>query len=425
VPSIRPILCCCLLALFALPAAAQQNWLDTTIEISVLIDAGDYDAAAALGTALIVSAASEFGDESQQLAESHMVVAEAHMANRDFIAAEDSLILAIQIYERIEGPLSTALISTYSDLGDAYFAGEEYELAGRAYTEARGISRRNYGLENIIQAPLVYKEANVVEALGNVQEASELQVEAVQIIQRYYGADSANSLVALYGLANWLSAHEYYLPAGQQFSAAANLLRYGLDGDDLEVISLLMLSAANYRLGARSFVTSGSDIPRRPSELLSALSIALDLEDEQLLLQAEIWRDIGDWYVALVDRPQILGAYQRAIELLDEIENGDQIFEEWFGVTVPVYQPSLRGREISTDEDAPRGWVDLEFVVTEHGTTDKIDVIASSPEGLMDRDARRQVDNSRFRPLIEDGQIVPVVRTFRVEYRYDPSFVEE
>jgi hypothetical protein len=43
----------------------------------------------------------------------------------------------------------------------------------------------------------------------------------------------------------------------------------------------------------------------------------------------------------------------------------------------------------------------------------------------VDREARRHINNSRFRPIIENGQFVPAVRTFTLEYRYDEREVED
>ena len=425
----RSVPAICLLACPGLPALAQ-DWLETTIEISELTEAGDLDAAMALSTRLLDSAEQEFGPDSEQLAESHMIVAELQMADQDYLAAEDNMILAIQLYERVEGPLSTILVVPYSDLGDAYLASEEYALAMRAYEEARGISRRNFGLSTVTQVPLVYRMANANQELGDMEEAVELRVEAVQLIQRNYGVSSEQSFAAVYELAGWLSEHEYLMAAADQYRSASNLLRVGLEGDDLEVIHLLRLAADHYRRAARGFSNGSSGFgsqggSRPPSELLTAQSIARNLGSEYLLLQAELWRDIGDWYVAFGDRFRIAEAYLRGIAMLDEIENGDEIYAQWFNETAQVYASSLRARELSDEEDALTGRVELQFEVSEWGTANNVKVISSDPDGLLEREARRHIDLSRFRPNIVDGQLVPAVRTYTLEYRYAPEFAED
>src|SRR5690606_5907832 len=67
---------------------------------------------------------------------------------------------------------------------------------------------------------------------------------------------------------------------------------------------------------------------------LNALRSALELLDEQAvedpLARAEVLRDLGDWDVAFSNVEADLQPYRDAWTLLGEVENGDELRQEWF-----------------------------------------------------------------------------------------------
>jgi protein TonB len=53
------------------------------------------------------------------------------------------------------------------------------------------------------------------------------------------------------------------------------------------------------------------------------------------------------------------------------------------------------------------GWVEVEFTVTERGTTRDIEVVGAEPIGVFDATAVAAVTDWSFRPRIVHGQPVP------------------
>jgi protein TonB len=63
------------------------------------------------------------------------------------------------------------------------------------------------------------------------------------------------------------------------------------------------------------------------------------------------------------------------------------------------------------------GWVRVSFLVTDQGDVEDIVVLASEPEGIFERAARRAVARWKFKPRIVDGQPVAARAEQVVEFR--------
>ena len=401
-------------------SSEAQSWLETRAEIERLIDDGKPAAALELAPELLRLGSEEFGDLSEQLAESHLLAAGVQMANSDYTAAEASVLAAIDIHMNNHGPLSTRLIGPYITLGDAFYAGDAPELALGAYNEARAIGRRTYGLRNAGQIPILYRMADSTEALGDVDGAIELLFEAIDLVQQSFGPGSQELIEAVYGLAAWLIERDFHTAAGNQYRAAA----FTFSLPPLETVRILRLAAEQFRLAAGDLIDRNG--PRAPTELLSALRIVEGLPSEPglELLRAQILLDIADWHVVFDNKFEIEQAYARVWDAVSRLENGDEIRQTWFSATVPLYLGSFRSRVLSSADDALPGRVEMRFLVDTNGTADDIEVIAADPPGLVDSAARRRVNLSRFRPGIEGGVLVPMIRVISFDFGYDPRFAD-
>ena len=397
----------------AVDASLAQSWLDTRADVDRFAAAGEYSSALELGPDLLGQVSEEFGVLSSELAETHLLLGDLKMAARDFAGAEDSILAAIDIYETNQGALSPVLIGPLVSLGNALGAGGAHRLALASYEQARGISRRVFGLFNERQVEILGQLAASTEALGDIEAAYQLRLEAIDLVRRAHGPASREAFVAVDSLAEWLSLAEYYREAGDQYRSLA----FTFDNFPLENVRVLRLAAANYRQAANEF--AGGNRPRRPAELLSALEIVDSLPGDLALMRAEILLELGDWYIVFQDKWSIEEAYLAAWDAAAALDNGDEIRREWFARTVPLRLAALRSRYVVDDRSANRGWVELEFTVNENGTADDIDVVSADPPDLIDGAARRRVDNSRFRPGIQDGRLVATRRSLDFEYFYE------
>ena len=93
-------------------------------------------------------------------------------------------------------------------------------------------------------------------------------------------------------------------------------------------------------------------------------------------------------------------------------------------MTVVEMTPVSR-RGLSPEPDAPLGFVEIRFTVDRAGRARDIEITDSYPQGLKDSAFLRQYREGRFRPRVENGELVEVRRARRNEFRYDPEAVED
>jgi TonB family protein len=374
------------------------------------IGAEDFAAASALAEDLLRQTEAEFGPESEMLADTHLKVAAVESRNREFEAAEQNALRAIDIYQSVGGPYYERLIEPYVVLGDNYQANSDYVSALSSYNEARTISRRVFGLLNEGQIEIIDRMTESAMGLNQFEEAANMQREALTLVERTHEPQSPEALEAVYKYAAWLRRNNQFTSERMQYARADRIIREHY-GDE----SLLLVRPLRER--ANSWRVQGYEENIGISGLRNALEL---LENHpEPLMTAEVYRDLGDWDVAFSKLASDGSAYLVAWDLLGEIENGDEIREEWFEPMTPVIRAPLSLRGLTMDPNAPTGNVIVRFTVDTTGRTSDIVIVESNPPGLKDDAVTRQIRQSRFRPMIRDGQLIRARRAYNIEFHYE------
>jgi TonB family protein len=181
------------------------------------------------------------------------------------------------------------------------------------------------------------------------------------------------------------------------------------------MLPLLRVDADNRRRA----LLSRSDPPGEPNELEEALRILDELGNPDPLLRAEILVDLGDWHAAFNRTWVVDDAYRAAWNALAEVDNGDDLRQEWFSDLTVAYSAPFVSRHLTEEIDAPVGRVAATFTIDVNGRPDDFEVIESRPDGLLDQAARRQVLNSRYRPRMVDGRLIPSTGTVSWNFQYE------
>ncbi len=399
------------------PAAAPlpANRFEAEILMQELIEAEDFAAAAALADHLLDLTAEEFGADSEIFADTLIQVAAAQSRNGDYDLAEENALLAIESLRDAAGIYAPALVDPYLVLGDNYYASGDAVSAMSAYNEARTISRRVYGLLNEGQIDIIDRLSEVAEESNQFAEAQALQLQALTLIERSYELHSHEVLAALYKYARWLREKSLFTDEREQYRRAERIIRDNYGEQSLELVELL-------RLRANSFRTQGAEESAGISGLRDALEI-VSLHDDPLA-RAEVLRDLGDWEVAFSRLGSDGASYLEAWDLLGSVEDGAALRLQWFEETTIVFTAPFSRRGLSTNPQDPWGNVVLRFIVDTSGRTSDVEVIESDPPGLKDEAFARQFRQSRFRPLVRDGELLPVRRAFDIKFQYEPLDVE-
>ena len=364
---------------------------------------------------LVASTLDQFGAKSLQAAEAYIDLADAHRQAKQHELAAENYLLAVESYRGLDGPFTPLAIAPLTSLGDNYHEANDDRNAVTAYTEARTVSRRAYGLHNPDQIELLDRMSQSLLDLNQPAEAEAQQVEALRLMQRGNPPASPAVLDAIYKYANWLGSRGQYQLERDQYERARRAIRAAYGDEDVRHVQPLLGIGNTYR---RERNPAGLGI----SSLQDALSILLEQPQRDAVMIATTLRDIGDWSVAFGKTGYDGTEYQRAWQLLESAPNGEDLRREWFtGANYVLYEP-ISPRSLSMDPDAPNGHVTVRFDLGADGTSQNVTLVESDPPGLKDEAVLRHIRRSRFRPLIVDGAILPAKGLgIQVTFRYLPE----
>lgn len=398
-------------------AAHAATWLETKAELEGLVEAQEFEAAAALGPELLDSARDTFGELGPQLAETHILIADAYHQVGNWLEAESNFSAAIEILMQTVDTFAIELIAPYTGLGETYLEAGEYELAISAFDAARTIGRREFGLVHVEQIAILERMSQAASAMRDYERAREYELNIADITGRYYGVDSVEYLDASFRVAEWLSDRTAFEEEARTvYHDIQQIIDDYFEADPKLTIKRLRLEAEN--LGEVRRVERNTAHSLNLSE---ALKIVRDLDPPDPRLHAEILLDLGDFYLVRRSFSEFADEhYLEAWQLLGNVDGGEQLRQDWFSELVVVYSRSLDSEHVTRDTGAPDGFVTLEFTLDIFGQADNIRVVEADPPGLVDADAIRQISAMRFRPRVINGALIPSTGTYTSRFRYQP-----
>ena len=396
-----------------------QGWLETRVAIEDFVIDEDLESATALGDDLLTKAEAEFGATSTQLVDAHILLASIYRQDANFEDAELHLLRAIDIVELRDGELSTTLIQPLVTLGETYFEARDFELSLATFEEARAIGRRAFGLLNFEQLEIIDRMTAAALSMLDFDQAHEFQRQALAIVQRTHGEKSIEFIDAKFRLAAW------YLRYGESEAARRTFLEIERIVDDFTDDPLLAIRVLRTKaVVMRNGTEATRDYRTNPLELEQALKLAEELPERDPLLEAEILRDMGDWYVSLSIGANVAEPYEKAWAMLDSVEDGFDHQHEWFGPLTSIRIPPFDSRLVSREPDAPWGRIEIAFRLDTQGRAHEVRIRQSVPAGLLDDVAIRHILGSRFRPRMDRGALIESDAVIGWDFQYDPSFVE-
>lgn len=406
------------------PAADPASRLpDTRFEAQISFDQAvesqRYADAVALGAQLVRLTQQEFGDESMETAQALATLARAQALDGRYQDAEDNYIRAVDVIQDVDGVFAPALIPVMTGLGDSYQSSDDYLSAVAAYNEARTVSRRVYGLLNEGQIELLDRMTESFLSMEQYAEADEQQQAALNLMLRNHQPHEPEALAARYKYARWLRQSRRFGEERLQYDMAARIIQEHYGRDSVHLVQPLMETAASFR-------AQGAPVSQGLAGLTRAREILEQQADPDPLTHATLLRDIGDWQTAF-SRQEFDGAeYEQAWQILGRVENGKALRDAWFSGLEFIYREPMSRRGLSTDPDAPDGYVLVRFAVEPDGRALDATIVESVPPGFKEESVLRHMRSARFRPRIEDGALVRADDlALRFTFRYSPDAVEE
>ncbi|MFL2546677.1 MAG: tetratricopeptide repeat protein [Candidatus Rariloculaceae bacterium] len=315
--------------------------------------------------------------------------------------SEQNFVRSVEIIRESEGTYTDAVINPLIGLGVNYQARGDYLDALTIFEEARTVSRRVNGLMNEQQLDIIDHLSNTMVSMQRYEEADEFKLSALNMQERIHGTETMEILPAIYKYGRWLRSSYRYHEERLQYTRAMDIIRDIAGSEDIALVTALRETGNSFRLQK---YPEGRGV----SALRRALEIAQTQPVPDPEIIAEILIDIGDWNTSFSKVGPTGEEYLQAWALLGEVENGDEIRRRRFDDPRYVLRenPSNRGLSDAGNPDALPGHVLITFDVDPAGRTRNVTIAEAVPPGLKDDSTARAINRSRFRPRIEDGEIV-------------------
>jgi len=368
--------------------------------------------------------------------------------------------LTLEEIELFGGVWDRQLIEELTALGSLQQQQGYHPDAIETYDRAIHVNRINSGLHTLEQIPAVERLIESYMAVGDWEQADLYNNYLFYVQQKAYGPNDPRIIPMLDSLAKW-NIQAFNIGYGDSlgmrlstamilFSAAARMVgtHYGpSDGRYVSYMEELASSAYLVAKNPQLMVEVGRPENRSMQQLLrdklnesgSAQPAGYGSGERALLTivrhysqrensvpeLATALTNLGDWYLLFERRRRAITRYTQAWEILSISENGENQLQQLFGQVVPLptyanQAVNFGGIDLAVKRDSGEhafATVDFVFDVTENGTVRSIRMLTEQTNknsSLLGR-VRRQLRNSMFRPVIEEGR---PVRTKGNHFRY-------
>ena len=347
------------------------------------------------------------------------------------------------------------LVEPLSLLGDAHFGQQRIDRALEAYGRALHIRRVSDGLFAPGQVAVVYKQADALKALGNLEEASNREEYAYNVLLKAHGSLGEEMLPGTYRLAKWFRESRNIYAARALYEQALRIHEANDKHNTSAALPALEGLVFTYReerfppyyvgdgpsnsfraapmpMTSRGAVFSEQfTINNFPAAERALQHIVLIRRENPQSTPMEIYDailDLADWHLMWEHFNKAHTLYEFVYAQMDDADNIDA--REYFAqprllhMPLPADPKPPRGSSAQSTEERDRvpGFIETTFRISVNGSAQKIEVVAADPEGLMDFRTRRSVRNSRYRPAMENGKAIPFdSQTWRHEFEYVPQ----
>lgn len=331
--------------------------------------------------------------------------------------------------------------------GDIRYGLGDYPGALDDYARSVHVRRVNSGLHHPDQIDAVYREANTLKRIGQLEAASGREEYAYEVLRNHYGAYSPKILPGLYHLAEWHTRTNNPFAARRLFAQAKVIIESTEDAMSPNLVKPLKGLALTHRMErfplfyfsrSQESLSNFSATPEmyRGNEPLTlnnfpagerALKQIVKILEANRAAEpvplAEAIIDLGDWNILFEKYNTASQYYQHAELILAQAHAGAS--KQVFATPKILHFPSPGNPKPpppALRSEAQKGYVTLGYSITPRGTVAKLETVDSFPKGLMDFRVRKSMRAARFRPPMVDGVLTAASdQTYRHEYRYYPS----
>ena len=321
-------------------------------------------------------------------------------------------------------------------LGDALAGVGDRDGALGAYNRALHITRVNRGLHDPTQVDIVYREAAVLAAKGQVRKANKRHEYAYEVLLRSYGGGNPELLPGMFSLGDWYLTNYNIFAARALYELALSVADDSLGAADPNRIRALRGVAQTYRSERfppyqEEMARRGNAAPQTTYRYGTLPRIGNFSKGERALIEvvkvlrtrdqppedvAAAVLDLGDWYLLFGKYDRARALYRRTWELL---EADAELRATTFDAPTPLYLPlPTDAGDREKFAGPPRnGVLELSFRVDESGDLSEIQILHADPQDMLDTKVRRAMRHARYRPTF-DGQATQATDDVRMSHEF-------
>ena len=272
----------------------------------------------------------------------------------------------------------------------------QYEDAVKILDRALRINHVNNGLYNPDQIKIHDSLTESYVGAKDVEKANHHQSFQVFISKKYYGINNLQVDESLNKLAQW------YKRTGQIYSER-EVHRELLNRQESRKEGNMASLVETYKNLSFSHRREGMDLFQSINPLKEAIEAINLMETPDLNLKFEVLLDLGDTYISFGRIQAAKKAYLECWMLINEDQLMREIIEDRFSAPVRVRNVQIPktfplpnvGEEIG--ETVP-GSISMKYDVDTNGQTINIEIIESTPKGIIDREASKIINRVIYRP---------------------------
>ena len=448
-PAVAPPASAADAAVAAAPSVSSR--VDAQAEFRRLLDAKDYQAAIEQGRRIVELVRQDATATSEDLQIALLNLGAVQALADDSVGATETYQQVIRMIEG-EGHLTTSRMSrAVAGVANAYYEAKRYDLAADAYDRALQLNRRNEGLFNEEQLPLLDRRADSLTSLGRYEEALQALAYGMRVAERRYGAEDQRTIDRLEQLGRWYTRVGAYEASRQALRNAVRLVEKRSGPNAIELVGPLLAIGESYReqlLDPEAMRESAEDdrnsvfhdsnastgMPSRTPGLLAAegeraLERAVEIVDQQPqpspVQVVDVRTQLGDWYQTRLQHDRALPQYQLAWAAAGQTPplNGKSLREMLFDQPILLhYTPATDWKRYArrpADEVVART-VEIDLTVSAQGRVTGRKLVSNEGDAHMAEKALEAADTARYRPRFVDGKPVETPDVRLTQTYYEP-----
>ena len=343
-----------------------------------------------------------FGENSYRLITPLNNLGSAYYMVEEYELAQEIFRECIQLIESNSNIISPELSSPLYGIALTLNQFGQYEDAVKVLDRALRINHVNNGLYNPDQIKIHDSLTESYVGAKDVEKANHHQSFQVFISKKYYGINNLQVDESLNKLAQW------YKRTGQIYSER-EIHRELLNRQETRKEGDMASLVETYKNLSFSHRREGMDLFQSINPLKKAIEAINLMEAPDLNLKFEVLLDLGDTYISFGRIQSAKKAYLECWMLINEDQLMREIIEDRFSepvrvrnVQIPKTFPlPIIGEEIG--QTIP-GSISINYDVDTNGQTINIEVIESTPKGIIDKEASKIINRVIYRPKYIDAE---------------------